>query len=116
MPSKSDHDWFARRPLSIPAARLSPKDIEIARRLMKATTANPKKYGSMRTPLKAFLDRARAARPDLFQGKPRMRVRRPGASPIGAEAMGDPSKTLKRPRTQPTTKVWYREILVGKRN
>ena len=112
-PNPDDHAWFARRPLSIPAARLKPADIATAQRLLDAAGDNPRKYGFMREPLRGFLDYARAARPDLFKRKQAMRVRRP-AAPIAPEA--NPAKKLNKPRTDPAKRIWYREVLVGKRN
>ena len=110
----SDFDWYSKKPLTIKPAQLTPADIKTAQRLVKATTVDPKRYGYMRQPLRRFIDHARANRPDLFTRPQSMRTARRGPAPIAAAA--DPSKTLGKPRTEPRRKVWYREILVGKRN
>lgn len=102
----SDLEWVEGEGWLIPIGRAKPSDIVTARRVLLAATNGHVQSRTARLVQRWYQDMKR--RPDLFDPR-----KKPRAWPDSA--VGDPEKGLRKPTT-PGKKVFYREVLVGKRN
>jgi len=104
--SSSDESWLAARRYETPLREVTPADVVTARRVLAAARA-----GRVRQEIEGavnnFYQRCKK-RPDLFD--PRLK---PMERLVGAE--GQPEKRLTN-RRSPGKKVYFREVLVGKKN
>lgn len=114
-PSLKDLHWYEHESESVPVTRRTEYHVRVAGRLLRAGKANQSQYGYLVEPMERFLAATKLVRPHLFERSTGARdAVAPGTLPDHLK--GDPGKTLNKPRTAPSKRVWYREIPVGKTN
>ncbi|MEI7059385.1 hypothetical protein WBG06_26430 [Nocardioides sp. CCNWLW239] len=106
--TRLDVDWLKRRPVRKPIGRLTREDVAVAARVLKGSKPGTSNHAAA----EVFLSFVRAHRPDLIDES---------LQPVFAQVdlkltVGTPERPLDKRRTEPTKKIFYREVLVGKRS
>ena len=106
--SRRDVEWLKRRPVRKPLGRLTKADVAVTVRVLKGSKAGTSNHAAAQV----FLSFVRAHRPDLVDEN-----FQPVFAPVDLKTtVGTPERPLDKRRSAPTKKVFYREVLVGKRS